>query len=150
MVRLTLKKERPYQVYHHPVEANPTTGKAAVRLQALYPSLGGNTPGLFLLAPGKQETKDDKRTQTYQSQIFKAYNKARAFARKYPHLLNPKRVNRALGILQTAGDYFVGKDFSSSQDHCGCADSTYRRMLCKHSIAFMMLEKIQASRQAIT
>lgn len=56
--------------------------------------------------------------------------------------MDPKRVDRALGLLQQGGDYFAGKDYSATIDGCTCPDTFYRRVMCKHSIALMILARI--------
>jgi len=81
------------------------------------------------------------------SEIFRWYNKAKAFARKNPHLVDPKRVDRALGILQTKGDYFEIHPWSASGTRCDCPDSLYRRVVCKHSIALLIESQILQERR---
>lgn len=81
-------------------------------------------------------------TEITKSEIFSVYNRARTFARRNPSILDPGRVNRALGIVQRvmAGSYRW--EYATTHDHCTCADSTYRRVTCKHSIALMLLQRI--------
>ena len=80
------------------------------------------------------------------SEIFRWYNKAKAFARKNPQLVDPKRVDRALGILQTKGNYFEAHPWNASVTHCDCPDTLYRRVVCKHSVAMMILSRILQER----
>jgi hypothetical protein len=82
----------------------------------------------------------------YQSQLFTAYNKARAAARSLAgdpsKLLD--RLNKALGILQSAGYYSSQEsaDYQPSTFGCGCKDWRYRHAAkrqyngpCKHMLA---------------
>ena len=86
------------------------------------------------------------------SLLFTVYNKFRSFARKNPHLLDEKRVNKALGIMQSKA-YYAGdrSAYLPSTESCGCKDwefrFAHRRKYtgpCKHMIAEMMLAEIMA------
>lgn len=78
------------------------------------------------------------------SELFSIYNVVRAFARKNPAIIDPRRLNRALGILQSK-DYYTSGDrdlYHPTIESCGCKDAQYwysskrgYRGACKHSIA---------------
>ena len=84
------------------------------------------------------------------SEIFTVYNQLRAYARKHPDIIDPARVNRALGILQSKAYYMGEKVFySPTAGSCGCKDWEFRFArrrnytgACKHMIAEMLLEDI--------
>lgn len=89
------------------------------------------------------------------SELFTAYNKARAIARRAGDVKQIERLNKALGILQTK-DYYSGERavYMPSYFSCGCKDWQYRHAArraytggCKHMLAEAMLLDI-AERQA--
>lgn len=83
----------------------------------------------------------EKRSQL--SQIFKAYNQARGRARRLGELKQVDRLNKALGILQSA-DYYQSEKaiYHPSRGSCNCKDWQYRHAAkrqytgaCKHMLA---------------
>lgn len=100
------------------------------------------------------------------SEIFSVYNKVKAFARKNPDLIDPKRVDKALGILQSNA-YFVDsrEEYNPTTNNCGCKDWEFfyasRRCYvngqekgkyagpCKHMIAELLIAKIQDQREEL-
>jgi len=75
------------------------------------------------------------------SEIFTQYNKARSTG--VLNGLEPKRVNRALGILQSAdGGELKFEKYHTTVKSCGCIDSQ-RNHTCKHRIARMIAYKIE-------
>ncbi len=101
-------------------------------------------------------TTDNRPTK---SEIFTAYNHARAAARKAGN--DPKqieRLNKALGILLSKS-YYQGEraEYEPSIMGCGCKDWQYKhaarrayRGPCKHMEAERMLVAIQERRAAHT
>lgn len=72
------------------------------------------------------------------SEIFTQYNKAMAAARQGK--LDPKRVNRALGIAQTKAPE---QKYITSIKSCNCVDhQQHPSVACKHMIARMIEVKI--------
>lgn len=95
-------------------------------------------------------------TPLTKSEIFSAYNRIRAFARKHPEIIDPARVNRALGILQSKS-YYAGEraEYQPSEHSCGCKDWEFKNAkrrgytgACKHMIAELMFSDILAMRKA--
>ena len=75
------------------------------------------------------------------SQIFAQFNKARSAG--VLNGLEPKRVNRALGILQSAhGGELKFKKYHTTVKSCDCIDSQVGN-ICKHRIALMIEYKIK-------
>jgi hypothetical protein len=72
------------------------------------------------------------------SEIFTQYNKARAAARQGK--LDPKRVNRALGIAQTKA---TEQKYITSIKSCTCEDHKRNSTPCKHMIARMIEVKVE-------
>ena len=98
-------------------------------------------------------------TSITKSEIFTAYNKARAAARKAGN--NPKeieRLNKALGILQSK-DYYTSTDrdlYMPSPAACGCKDWQFHTSAkrgyageCKHMKAEQLAAAIMASREPV-
>lgn len=88
------------------------------------------------------------------SEIFTAYNKARAQARKAGELKRVERLNKALGILLSS-NYYTGEkaDYAPTTHSCGCNDMKYRHAarrgyvgVCKHAEAERLLLAIHAAR----
>jgi len=88
------------------------------------------------------------------SEIFTAYNKARAQARKAGDVKRIDRLNKALGILLSK-DYYQGEkaDYAPTTHACGCNDMKYRHAarrgyagVCKHAEAERLLLAIHAAR----
>lgn len=88
------------------------------------------------------------------SEIFTAYNKARAAARRDGDLKRIERLNKALGILLSA-DYFTGEKagYAPTINSCGCKDFQYRHAarrdyhgVCKHVEVERLLLAIHARR----
>ena len=81
------------------------------------------------------------------SYLFTVYNKARSAAKTGK--LDLKRVNKALGILQTP-DYYTGDkaEYGPSIHSCGCPDYKVRRVTCKHMISEMIKYRIDELVQA--
>jgi len=67
------------------------------------------------------------------------YNHARTLARR-TGVLEPSRVNRALGILMSPGRRDAkAAEYGTSLWECYCKDSRYRRMgVCKHRLALLI------------
>lgn len=77
------------------------------------------------------------------SEIFTAYNLARADARRAGDTKRVERLNKALGILLST-DYYTGEkvEYQSTYFSCGCKDWHYRHAArrayhgpCKHMMA---------------
>ena len=74
------------------------------------------------------------------SEIFTAYNQARAAARKAGETKRIERLNKALGILLSRDYYQADKaDYAPNTMTCGCKDFQYRHAarrdyhgVCKH------------------
>ena len=64
------------------------------------------------------------------SKLFTVYNRAKAVA--HQGKLEPKRVNRALGIAQSRE--YPAK-YVTTINSCTCPDSQYRHAICKHRLA---------------
>lgn len=88
------------------------------------------------------------------SEIFSAYNKARAQARKAGEIKRIERLNKALGILLSK-DYYSGEKagYQPTTHSCGCKDFQYRHAarrdyhgVCKHVEAERLLLAIHAAR----
>ena len=74
-------------------------------------------------------------TSSNRSQLFTTYNAARSLARKGS--LDPKRLNRALGLSQSS----KAPEYVTTLDRCSCPDATYRpHVICKHRLALLHLE----------
>ena len=88
------------------------------------------------------------------SEIFTAYNKARAAARRMGDVKKIQRLNKALGILLSANYYTGNKaDYTPSINSCGCNDMRYRHAarrdyhgVCKHAEAERLLLAIYTRR----
>jgi hypothetical protein len=84
------------------------------------------------------------------SEIFTAYNKARAAARKAGDTKKIERLNKALGILLSKSYYTNEKaDYMPTYFSCGCKDWQYRHAArrdyhgpCKHMLAETLLRDI--------
>lgn len=95
-------------------------------------------------------------TQPTRSEIFTAYNKARAAARKVGDIKKIERLNKALGILLSKSYYSGEKaDYQPTYFSCGCKDWQFRHAArrdyhgpCKHMLAESMLQSIEARRAA--
>jgi len=90
------------------------------------------------------------------SEIFTAYNLARAAARRAGDPKQVERLNKALGILQSKA-YYSGEKaaYFPTLAGCGCADWKYHTAArrgytgpCKHMLAESLAADILASRQA--
>lgn len=68
------------------------------------------------------------------TEIFKAYNRARAAA--HAGRLEPGRVNRALGLTLRKGAW-AHRPYQTTLTSCDCFDSR-RGAICKHRIALMI------------
>lgn len=95
-------------------------------------------------------------TRPTKSEIFTAYNIARAAARKAGDTKRIERLNKALGILLSA-DYYTGEkaDYQPTYFSCGCKDWQYRHAgrrnyhgACKHMEAAGLLMDIIARRMS--
>jgi len=73
------------------------------------------------------------------SALLTSYNLAKHFGRR-TGIIEPKRIDRALGILMSPGKLTEKEtQYGSSPSNCGCADSRFRHpVVCKHSIASMI------------
>jgi hypothetical protein len=90
------------------------------------------------------------------SELFTAYNYARAAARKTGDTKRIERLNRALGILQSKA-YYAGEraEYQPTQAGCGCKDWEYhmatRRAYtgpCKHMLAETLTADMLANQAA--
>ena len=81
--------------------------------------------------------------RSYLSQLFTAYNKAKASARRSGETKLVDRLNKALGILMSRG-YYSGEKatYQPSTFSCGCQDWKFRNAArrqytgaCKHMLA---------------
>jgi hypothetical protein len=88
------------------------------------------------------------------SEIFTAYNKARAQARKAGDVKRIERLNKALGILLSK-DYYAGEKstYQPTTHTCNCNDMKYRHAarrgyagVCKHAESERLLLAIHAAR----
>lgn len=80
------------------------------------------------------------------SEIFTQYNKARAAARQGK--LDPKRVNRALGIAQTKAPE---QKYVTTIKTCNCIDhQQHPSVACKHMIARMIEVKVERTHNSTT
>lgn len=68
------------------------------------------------------------------SELFRAFNVMRAAARR--GYIDPKRLNRSLGIAQRKEP----RPYVTTLESCSCPDFQYRRGPCKHIYALAMLE----------
>lgn len=94
-------------------------------------------------------------TRPTKSEIFTAYNKARAHARKAGSTKQIERLNKALGIL-LSNDYYQADtrtEYQPTTYSCGCKDWQYRHAarrdyhgICKHMEAERMLQAIHTRR----
>ena len=90
------------------------------------------------------------------SELFTAYNLARAAARKAGDTKQIERLNKALGILQSKA-YYSGERaiYYPTQAACSCKDWQYHTAArrgytgpCKHMLAETLTGAILANRQA--
>ena len=88
------------------------------------------------------------------SEIFTAYNIARAAARRAGETKRIDRLNKALGVLLSA-NYYTGEKagYQPTINSCGCKDMQYRHAarrdyhgVCKHAEAERLLLAIYARR----
>lgn len=95
-----------------------------------------------------------KNNQPTKSEIFSAYNKARAAARRAGDGKRIERLNKALGVLLADG-YYMGKksEYAPTINSCNCKDMQYRHAarrdyhgVCKHVEAERLLLAIYARR----
>ena len=95
-----------------------------------------------------------KNTTLTKSEIFTAYNKARAAARKAGEIKRVERLNKALGIL-LSGNYYAGEkaEYNPTTNTCNCNDMKYRNAarraytgVCKHVEVERLLLAIHARR----
>ena len=88
------------------------------------------------------------------SEIFTAYNKARAVARRAGDTKQIERLNKALGILLSKAYYTAEKaEYNPTHFTCGCKDWQYHRAVrraytgpCKHMLAESLLLDIFRNR----
>ncbi len=81
------------------------------------------------------------------SELFTAYNKARAELRRAGDVKGIERLNKALGILQSKA-YYLGEraEYQPAPETCGCKDWEYHNAKnrkytgpCKHMLAEALL-----------
>lgn len=92
------------------------------------------------------------------SEIFTAYNIARAAARRAGDTKKIERLNKALGILMSKNYYTAAQaDYAPTFFQCGCKDWQYHRAArraytgpCKHMLAESLMLEILARRDAHT
>lgn len=89
------------------------------------------------------------------SELFTAYNLARAAARRAGNLKEIERLNKALGILQSKA-YYQGERVEYAPTHytCGCKDWQYHRAArrqytgpCKHMHAEALIDRALLARE---
>jgi hypothetical protein len=94
-------------------------------------------------------------TRFTKSELWTAYNLARAAARRAGNVKEIERLNRALGILQSKA-YYSGEraEYQPTQAGCSCKDWQYHMAAkraytgpCKHMLAENLTGAILASRQ---
>jgi len=90
------------------------------------------------------------------SELFSAYNKARAAARRAGDTKRIERLNKALGILQSK-NYYTGERiaYTPTTHSCGCKDWQFRFAKkraytgeCKHMLAEQLVTYILEVREA--
>jgi hypothetical protein len=89
-------------------------------------------------------------TAPTKSEIFTAYNQARAIARRAGDLKQIERLNKALGILMSKNYYATEKSaYAPTFYTCGCKDWQYKNAArraytgpCKHMLADALLQDI--------
>lgn len=95
-------------------------------------------------------------THFTKSELFTAYNKARAAARRAGDLKQIERLNKALGILQSKA-YYSGERaiYYPTLAACGCKDWQYHMAAkraytgpCKHMLGETLTSAILANREA--
>lgn len=95
-------------------------------------------------------------TRPTKSELFTAYNRLRAAARKAGDTKKVERLNKALGILQSK-EYYQGEraEYDPCLYSCGCKDWEFRNAKrraytgpCKHMLAEEMLVAIAERRAA--
>jgi predicted nucleic acid-binding Zn finger protein len=93
-------------------------------------------------------------TRPTKSEIFTAYNKARAQARRAGDTKQVERLNKALGVMLSKS-YYTGEkaDYMPTHFSCNCKDWQFkyarRRAYtgpCKHMLAESLLMDIQSRR----
>lgn len=93
-------------------------------------------------------------TNPTKSEIFTAYNIARAAARRAGDTKRIERLNKALGVLLSA-NYYTGEkaSYQPTTNSCNCNDMKYRHAarraytgVCKHAEAERLLLAIYARR----
>jgi hypothetical protein len=94
--------------------------------------------------------------QLTKSEIFTAYNKMRAAARRAGNVKQIERLNKALGIL-LSNEYYAGERLAyiPTAHSCGCRDWEFRLSAkrqytggCKHMLAESMMQDALALRVA--
>lgn len=77
---------------------------------------------------------------TNRSDLFTVYNLARPVARS--GRIDAKRLNRALGLAQSSQAHQTATFmvYQTTTISCKCADSTNRKLTCKHMLAKQLLE----------
>ncbi len=95
-------------------------------------------------------------TTPTRSEIFTAYNIARAAARKAGDTKRIEQLNKALGILLSKS-YYAGEKIAyiPTVSDCGCKDWQFRHAArrayhgsCKHMLAEQLLQDIAERREA--
>lgn len=95
-------------------------------------------------------------TRPTKSEIFTAYNIARAQARREHDSKKIERLNKALGILMSKSYYDSEKaEYQPSHFTCGCKDWEFRHSAkrayngpCKHMLAESLILSIAERREA--
>jgi hypothetical protein len=75
----------------------------------------------------------------YRKEVFRQYNRAKCSAMKGN--LDPKRLNRALGLLMSKRFYSKIAEYGTTYNSCGCPDSTNRTTFCKHRLAIIIAQR---------
>ena len=75
----------------------------------------------------------------YKQEVFRQYNRAKVAARRGQ--LDPKRLNRALGLLLSRRFYSKIREYGTTYNSCGCPDAANRNHFCKHRLAVIMAQR---------
>lgn len=71
------------------------------------------------------------------SALWTAYNLLKHQGKR-TGLWDGPRTDRALGLIQSGEAWLSWIQYSTTDEWCDCPDSTYRSIVCKHSLARMI------------
>jgi len=110
----------------------------------------------------EQTQKTREQIKPNPSEVFSAYNKIRTKYRDFPNLIDPGRLNKALGILQSYALEGKLDEYVTQADHCYCKDFEFKNASrrknsegtrytgpCKHQLVVIMLARIEETRNQI-